>query len=173
MTVRFFVPEGASHQVAFGLSPALEAVLSLHVLVEPKHHPLHHEWVRAARRRLPQDMKRLIAGFKFAHINYVPPVLLPPALGELPTFDSELERFRGLGAELGSSILDYFVRAGSRGAATAGGEDATPDLILERAAHLGPSTLELTRLGLEHPAVLAEQFVEFIERYWNEAGVSE
>src|ERR1041384_4717107 len=81
MGVRILVPETAGEHVALVYSPALEAVLSLHILVEPQHHPIHHEWVRAARRRLPADMKRLIAGFRFAHTSYLPPVLLPSALG--------------------------------------------------------------------------------------------
>ena len=39
----------------------MEAVLSLHVLVEPKHHPVQHEWVRAMRRLSPA-LKREVAG---------------------------------------------------------------------------------------------------------------
>jgi len=52
MTIAFRLPPSAAERVAFSYSPAMEAVLSLHVLVEPKHHPVQHEWVRAMRRHL-------------------------------------------------------------------------------------------------------------------------
>ena len=53
VTIVFRLPPAAAERVAFSYSPAMEAVLSLHVLVEPKHHPVQHEWVRAMR-RLPR-----------------------------------------------------------------------------------------------------------------------
>ena len=40
MTIVFRLPPSAAERVAFSYSPALEAVRSLHVLVEPKHHPV-------------------------------------------------------------------------------------------------------------------------------------
>ena len=49
MAIRFVLPEQESESVAFAYSPVVEAVLSLHVLTEPKHHPLQHPWVRRAR----------------------------------------------------------------------------------------------------------------------------
>jgi hypothetical protein len=53
VTIVFRLPPSAAERVAFSYSPAMEAVLSLHVLVEPKHHPVQHEWVRAMRRLSP------------------------------------------------------------------------------------------------------------------------
>jgi Family of unknown function (DUF5937) len=50
VTIVFRLPPSAAERVAFSYSPAMEAVLSLHVLVEPKHHPVQHTWVRAMRR---------------------------------------------------------------------------------------------------------------------------
>jgi hypothetical protein len=65
MTIVFRVPRAAVERVGFSYSPSLEAVLSLHVLVEPKHHPVQHEWVRAMRRLSPA-LKREIDVFAFA-----------------------------------------------------------------------------------------------------------
>lgn len=54
MTIAFRLPPAAAEWAAFSYSLAMEAVLSLHVLVEPKHHPVQHEWVRAMRRLPPR-----------------------------------------------------------------------------------------------------------------------
>ena len=49
MTIVFRIPASAAERVGFAYSPSMEAVLSLHVLVEPKHHPVQHGFVRAMR----------------------------------------------------------------------------------------------------------------------------
>lgn len=172
MSVRFRLPDRAADRVAFVSSPALEAVLSLHILVEPRHHPLHTRWVRDTRRRLPPQMKRLLNGFRFAHTNYVPPVLLPSAVGGIPTFESELERLRALGPALGVAILRYFLRASERQWAALS-EPAVQDALLRQASALGPATRELTRVGLESQDRLAERFLDFLVAYWEEAGFRE
>jgi DNA-binding transcriptional ArsR family regulator len=172
MGVRFLVPEAAAEHVALVYSPALEAVLSIHILVEPKHHPLHHEWVRSARRRLPADMKRLIAGFRFAHTAYLPPVLLPSPVGEYPGWEQEMQRLEELGPALGHAILRYFLGA-AFDPRTAFVDEGTRAALMERAVGLGPVTRELTRIGLESPAELAQRFLAFLSRYWEEGGFRE
>lgn len=47
MTIVFRVPADGSERVEFAYSPTREAVLSLHVLVEPKRHPVQHGWMRS------------------------------------------------------------------------------------------------------------------------------
>src|SRR3954453_16942309 len=42
---RFRVSDDAAESIAFSYSRLLEAVLSLHVLSQPKHHPVQHAWV--------------------------------------------------------------------------------------------------------------------------------
>ncbi len=77
----------------------MEAVLSLHVLVEPKHHPVQHEWVRAMRRLSPA-LKREIDVFAFAYRAYFPEFFFPSAAGELSGFESELRRLRDVDEQL-------------------------------------------------------------------------
>jgi DNA-binding transcriptional ArsR family regulator len=168
MGVWFVVPEAAGEGLAFVYSPALEAVLSLHVLVEPKHHPLHHQWVREARRRMPGDMKRLIAGFRFAHADYLPPVLLPSALGEYPSFEEEMQRLHDLGPDLGIAILSYFVGASAEREVRSGPDWQTS--LVRRASGLGSATEELVRVGVVSLDELASRFLVFLARYWDEGG---
>jgi hypothetical protein len=56
-------------------------------LIEPKHHPLQHEWVRRMR-KLPHDLRRDIQAFSFAYCGYIPEVLAQtqePSLHPLAT----------------------------------------------------------------------------------------
>jgi DNA-binding transcriptional ArsR family regulator len=117
-------------------------------------------------------MKRLLNGFRFAHTNYVPPVLLPSAVGGIPTFDSELQRLRALGPALGVAILRYFLRATEQQWAALS-EPAVQDALLRQASELGPATRELTRVGLESRDRLAERFLGFLVAYWEQAGFRE
>ena len=80
MAIRFHLPADASERVAFAYSPLLEAVLSLHVLVEPKHHPLQHEWVRAMR-ALEPALRREIAAFSILYRATLADLFLPSPAG--------------------------------------------------------------------------------------------
>lgn len=77
MTIEFRLAPHAAERLAFSYSPAMEAVLSLHVLIEPKHHPVQYEWVRAMRRLSPA-LKREIDLFGFAYRTYFPEFFFPP-----------------------------------------------------------------------------------------------
>ena len=74
--IRFRFAADPAESIAFSYSPLLEAVLSLHVLSAPKHHPLQHPWVRKAR-ALPASLRRDIARFGFAYNEFVPEFLMP------------------------------------------------------------------------------------------------
>ena len=78
VTIVFRVPASGAERVGFSYSPSLEAVLSLHVLVEPKHHPVQHGWVRAMRGLAPA-LKREIDVFAFAFRAYFPEFFLSQA----------------------------------------------------------------------------------------------
>ncbi|WP_420711757.1 DUF5937 family protein [Streptomyces sp. NRRL B-24720] len=49
--------ETAEEDLAFSVSPLLEAVHSWHVLTDPGHHALHVPWVRRCR-QLPATLRR-------------------------------------------------------------------------------------------------------------------
>src|SRR3954468_12174599 len=95
MTIVFRVPAGGAERVGFAYSPAMEAVLSLHVLVEPKHHPVQHGWVRVMRRLSPA-LKREVDVFAFAFRAYFPEFLFPSPTGELLDFAGELRRLQAV-----------------------------------------------------------------------------
>jgi DNA-binding transcriptional ArsR family regulator len=173
MSVRVSVPEAATtSDVAFVYSPVLEAVLSLSVLVQPNHHPLHHEWARATRKLLPSEFKQRLTDFHFGHMHHIPAGLLPPRDADFGDFDAELARIEALTTEEKSrAILQNLIGLSDdewRSLAT----PDTRDAILERSADLGSATVNLVQLGLERPAELADRFLAFLARYW-EAGFDE
>ena len=89
MAIRFVLPEQESESVAFAYSPVVEAVLSLHVLVAPRHHPLQHAWVRRMR-KLDPKLKAEIRAFSFAYVGRFPDFLFPRPDEEFLEFDEEL-----------------------------------------------------------------------------------
>ena len=72
--IRITLPAQPQEHVAFAVSPLLECVLSLHVLLGPKHHALQHGWVRRMRAR-----SRAAAGDRGVRLRLSPadPRLLP------------------------------------------------------------------------------------------------
>src|SRR4029079_6867291 len=97
--IRFELAAHEEGALAFGYSPLLEAVLSLHVLVEPKHHALQHDWVRAARALRP-GLRREIATLSFLYRWTLPNCILPSARTAYEDFGTELARFRSLRTEI-------------------------------------------------------------------------
>ena len=149
----------------------MEAVLSLHVLVEPKHHPVQHEWVRAMR-RLPPALKREIDVFAFAYRAYFPEFFFPPASGELSDFESELRRLRDVDEQL--VRMEFAIPLmGSQADEGIPRDPASleePDnrrLLQERAAAVSDETL--ARQLLEDPRGVLERFLRLLESYWEEA----
>ena len=171
MTIVFRLPSSAAERVAFSYSPAMEAVLSLHVLVEPKHHPVQHEWVRAMRRLSPA-LKREVDVFAFAYRAYFPEFFFPPAAGELSDFESEVRRLRGVDEELVRLEFAIPLLGSQAGGAiprdpAALEEPGTRRRLAERAAAVGDEAL--ARQLLEDPRGLLERFLGLLEAYWEEA----
>jgi DNA-binding transcriptional ArsR family regulator len=166
VSIRVRVSDAAAGAVHLAYSPVLEAVLSLSVLVQPSHHPLHHEWVRSTRRCLPSEMKQKVADFRFSHMDYIPAGLLPQRSDPYPDFEGELERIRSLPLEEQSiPILRNLVGGKSELFARLDSPEAREE-VLERGADLGSATVELLKLGLEDPRQLAEGFLDGLTRYW-------
>lgn len=95
MAIRFHLATITSEQVACGYSPVLEALISLHSVLEPKHHPAQHPWARRTRAlpvRLRDDLRR----FAFLFDGYAPNFFAPTPVRPFPSFESELERIANL-----------------------------------------------------------------------------
>lgn len=161
MTITFHVPPAAADQVGFTSSPLLEAVLSLHVLVEPKHHPLQHAWVRRMR-RLSVALRREITALSFAYRGYFPAFCFPSAHGPQASFTEELQRLRSLPHDL---VREEFAVA----------------LVGEPARHshgdltsIEPDGMDVIRkLVTDDPGSLFERFLTLLHDYWETAFAEE
>lgn len=138
------------------------------MLMGPKHHALHHEWVRRAR-RLPVALRRRIRGFAFAYETVIPDFLLPHAHGELLGFEEELAFVRSLEPD---DAAFEFVRplwdhGGDRDPARLR-DPAVRERAERRGAALGADP-KLVRLIFDDPPRLARAFSTLLADYWSAA----
>jgi DNA-binding transcriptional ArsR family regulator len=175
VAIRFFLPEQADESVAFAYSPVVEAVLSLHVLVEPKHHPLQHAWVRRMR-ALDPALRTEIRAFTFAYANSFPDFVSPRPDHDYLTFEAELDALHDLDPTLLAfeflrPLWDHegrwprdeslLTRADVR-------EHALRDAELQ-----GEGGGALAELIFEDPPELARRFRDLLRNYWDAAFAQE
>jgi DNA-binding transcriptional ArsR family regulator len=174
VAIRFHLPADAPERVAFAYSPLLEATLSFHVLVEPKHHPLQHEWVRAMR-ALGPGLRREIGAFSFLYRGTLADVFLPASTDDYRDFALELDRLasldeRTLAYELTRPLHDH-----------GGAEPRDPRLddadvrasVLRSAESHGDDTVRVARALLEDPRAVAGRLAAMLGSYWEAAFAAE
>jgi DNA-binding transcriptional ArsR family regulator len=166
MSIRVRVKDPAAASVRFVHSPLLESILSLSVLAQPSHHPLHHDWARRTWRGLPSEIKQGVADFGFLHMQYIPAGLIPPSGDPFPSFESELDRIRALPMEQQNEPILRNVLSMSHEELERLSQPAAKAAALDRAAELGSATVALVRMGIEDPERLVESFLGGIARYW-------
>jgi DNA-binding transcriptional ArsR family regulator len=158
--------------VSHAYSPLLEAVLSLHVLVEPKHHPLQHPWVREMRALSPA-LKRSVADFAFVYRHFIPDLFGPSPAAELLSFEHELAGFLELDPE--TIALDFsrpmWDHTGKRD--TAHLQTPEVQVHIRRAAATMGADPDLASLVYSDPGELAKRFANFIASYWDAAFAKE
>jgi DNA-binding transcriptional ArsR family regulator len=163
--IRICLPEHPAEHVAFAYSPLLECVLSLHVLVGPKHHALQHEWVRRMR-ALDPALRREIDAFAFLYRWHLPDFLVPSPAGPAAGFEEELAGIASLGPELlleelGRPLYDHGGRHG----------EGVYDDPAVRAAMRASSPLADTLL--DDPVELARRWTTVLAAYWEAAFAAE
>jgi DNA-binding transcriptional ArsR family regulator len=169
MEIRFTLPVPGEEHVAFAYSPLLEAVLSLHVLTEPKHHPVQHQWVRQAA-RFPAGLKRQIEALSFAFRSYIPEFAFPGPGGGFPAFEAELGQLDGLPAELVALEFSRPLRGGTASRDPGALSDQRVRAEITKAAEQLPRPArDLARLVLDDPALLLARFRALLHEYWEHA----
>jgi DNA-binding transcriptional ArsR family regulator len=170
ITFRFAADPAES--IAFSYSPVVEAVLSLHVLTEPKHHPLQHPWVRRAR-TLPAALRREIAAFGFAYRGFIPEFLVPSPDTVYGTFEDELaqlERLDDTTVALGF-LRPLWDHRGERDEVLL--EDVRiREHVARRAEYFGADP-GLAGLIFESPDALVRRFAALLSGYWKAAFAQE
>jgi hypothetical protein len=166
--IRFRFTGDPADAIAFHYSPLLEAVLSLHVLTEPKHHPLQHGWVRRAR-SLPAALRKEIEALSFAYTPFVPEFLTPSPASGFREFDEELQeldRFDDATLALGF-LRQLWDHRGERDEALLA-DERVREHIRRGAEQLGADH-EAALLIFDDPRALARRFQELLAAYWEAA----
>jgi DNA-binding transcriptional ArsR family regulator len=171
--IRFAVPaEDALDRIAFAYSPLQEAVLSLHVLVAPKHHALQHEWIRGMR-RLPAALKRRISELAFAYRWTMPGFVTASPEGEFTDFEQDLRNLEQQDAE--TLALDFlrplYDHAGKRDARLLRNARVRRHALAQAGRH--GASAELITLIFDDPAELGRRFAALVADYWEAAFADE
>jgi DNA-binding transcriptional ArsR family regulator len=171
VTLRLELCHHGADLVSFGCSPANEALRSLHVLSDVKHHPLHISWTLRARARLSPELRDGVERFAFWYRDR--PLVFRdiwPRSGAW-SWDTELSALR-------AAPVHQFAEQLIHGAlATRGLGRRVPLAAFQRDADLQHQALD--RIGTDHPASLPvlhdliadpEQcragFADFLAAYW-------
>jgi DNA-binding transcriptional ArsR family regulator len=171
IAVRFVLAPDQEDALAFASSPLLETVLSLHVLVEPRHHALQHDWVRAMR-RLPPALRREIAALSFLYRYTLANCVLPSASGADDDFAAELRALRRLPTDVAAfellrPIYDHGGKARSRRRLLADPE--VRKIALGNARRQGRDPHRAAAQLLDDPPGFVERFARLLEDYWEAA----
>ena len=175
MAIRFHLAADDEAALAFAASPLLEAVLSLHVLSEPRHHALQHEWVRAMR-TLPRALRRELTALSFLYRWTLPNCILPSAADADEEFATELARLRALPPEVAAfellrPLYDHGGR--QRGRRRVLRDPEVRAVALRRAGRLGAGSRQAASLLFDDPRALLLRFASLLEAYWEEAFAAE
>jgi DNA-binding transcriptional ArsR family regulator len=166
--IRFRFTADPAESIAFSYSPLLEAVLSLHVVTEPKHHPLQHPWVRKAR-TLPAALRHEIAAFSFAYSAFVPEFLMPSPATGYHAFEDELDSLERLDEEtLALGFLRPLYDHGGDRDPKLLEDERVREHVAARAEAMG-ADLELAKLIFESPGELVRRFAALLQGYWEAA----
>ncbi len=176
MAIRFRLAADDEEALAFATSPLLEALLSLHVLCEPRHHALQHAWVRRARGFDPA-LRREIATLSFLYRWTLPNCILPaPDAGD-EGFADELARLRGLRPDVAAFELlrPLYDHGGPTRPARRRvlADPAVQATALRRAGALGRASRAAARLLFDDPAALRDRLADLLETYWDAAFCAE
>lgn len=170
--IRFRLPPGGEECLAFTYSPLLEAALSLHVLIEPKHHPLQHGWVRRMR-ALPAELRREIRRLRFLYDRTVPEFLMQAPAGGFASFGDELEALGALDERTaGLGFLRLLWDHGGERDEELLRDPGVRDAALEQAERGGVDA-KLARSIFDDPAGLLRSFGSLLAGYWDAAFESE
>lgn len=171
MTMRLRLDQADDDLVAFGCSPAYEALRSLHALTDVAHHPLHISWVLRARTRMHAELKNEAESFAFWCLDgplVFPEIWSPSDIGSWP---DELSALREAPIEAFADQLIHgaLTRNGRGRRVPLGAFLRNIDLQGEALARIGarhPASLPVMRELIADPGQCRERFAVFMSSYW-------
>jgi DNA-binding transcriptional ArsR family regulator len=171
MTMRLRLHGMGIEPLAFGCSPAQEALRSLHVLTDVKHHPLHISWALRTRSRMTSQLKDDADTFAFWYLDrpLVFRELWPQA--NVGSWVDELSVLR-------EAPIEQFAEQLIHGALTRNGLGPrvplgrflrSPELQEQALAQIQarhPASLPAMHQLIADPEHSRERFAQFLSAYW-------
>jgi DNA-binding transcriptional ArsR family regulator len=171
MTMRLLLGDAGVDLVAFGSSPADEALRSLRVLTDVKHHPLHISWALRTRSRTSPELKDEINAFAFWYLDrpLVFRDIWPAA--NVWSWADELSMLRkAVIADFAEPLIHAALTHNGRGPRIPlqvfldTGELQEQALAQIEARH--PASLPVMRELIADPERCRDHFAEFLATYW-------
>ncbi|MDX6514314.1 MAG: hypothetical protein QOE36_3818 [Gaiellaceae bacterium] len=175
MSIRFRLGDQDLHHLRFTLSPLIELVNSLHVLLFPSAHAVQHPWIREMRRLSP-ELKRRIQALSFLYVDASPDCTIPPE-GVPPSFEAELQRLSRLDADTAAYELArplfHYAEAQAPGRESLGTPEVRERVLAFAERSCGEEGRRLAGLVFEDPLELNRQLLELFADYWEAAFADE
>ena len=153
-------------QIAFGLSPAQEAVISLHVLSDPSHHPLHVPWVIQSRKLLSPGLKAELEAFQILYKKRVVNLWEPQPGPGYSSFEEELTALSNTPIEEYTSQVSRILLGEPAAHETVLYEDRVRQTMIEQATTHYPASLAIVLELLEDPLQSRKHFCQCLGDYW-------
>jgi DNA-binding transcriptional ArsR family regulator len=172
MTLRLRLADTDDERVAFGCSPAYEALRSLHVMTDVKHHPLHISWVLRTRERMTAELAGEVNRFAFWYRDrpLVFPEIWPPA--EVRSWPDELSALRETPIEpFADQLIHGALARGGRGPRiplrTFLRDTALRDEALAQVDAHHPASVPVLQELADDPERCRARFASFLSSYWD------
>ncbi len=175
MSIRLRVPESHAGLVHVAPAPLAEALLSLHVLMHPKEHPLQHPWIRRMRTLSPA-LKREIRAFSFLYSDITADFMLPERADAPQTFEEALATFASMAPERARYEIArpaFFYYEADAGGPEALAREEVRDRIRRRVSYFSPEGGDLVQRLLDDPAAVQARVASMLATYWTESFAAE
>lgn len=177
MTVKLYLEELLPERVGFSYSVLQELLLSLRVLDDYKHHPLHITWVLKTRKQLAPNFHAELRFFRLM-IREVSHILWNPEKVETPSFETELDLLSDLPNEEFVQSIITIIGNPSLGEERRKIENFvsfstfqnSEDLQIQARQWLMkryPESSGTVDLLLDDPVAYQKRFIEFLQAYWD------
>jgi DNA-binding transcriptional ArsR family regulator len=154
-------------QIGFGFSPAQEAVVSLHVLADVSHHPLHIPWVLQTRKTLSQGLKNELDAFSVLYQRRIASFWEPLPGAAFPIFTDELNAL--VNDSIDTYIESYMsiLLTGRFKLADLQRDSSLQQQIIDAAAGQAPQSVAVVREVLDNPVSSRQRFCDLLSEYWD------
>ena len=153
-------------QIAFGFSPAQEAVVSLHVLSDSSHHPLHIPWVIRSRKLLSSALKAELEAFQVLYRKRMVSLWEPEPASSFSPFEEELTALLNTPIETYTSRVSWIL-LGTRVTHEAVLQDEKiRQEMIDQATTNYPASISVVQELLEDPVRSRQHFCRCLADYW-------